>query len=218
MDDSCWESSDYEILAEIGQGSYGKVYKARERREQQRLIAVKRLNIPEEPESGIPQFVIREVALLRKIEHFNHPNIVKWVWKRSNTREVLWVFSLRALWHLSLGCWMFQLDGRTRSLTWHWCLSTSIKTWPHFSAEHQRKAWPGTKSRFELCSSHFAVTIFHIQYNNKEETRSSWHLFSQGMCRCENQFLYRHITKKSFSAQEKTFQWTCNMSHIEITA
>ncbi|KTF83749.1 hypothetical protein cypCar_00043003 [Cyprinus carpio] len=77
MDDSCWESSDYEILAEIGQGAYGKVYKARERRGQQRFIAVKRLNIPEEPESGIPQFVIREVALLRKIEHFNHPNIVK---------------------------------------------------------------------------------------------------------------------------------------------
>uniref|UniRef100_A0A673K3N3 cyclin-dependent kinase n=1 Tax=Sinocyclocheilus rhinocerous TaxID=307959 RepID=A0A673K3N3_9TELE len=70
-------SSDYEIWAEIGQGAYGKVYKARERRGQQRFIAVKRLNIPEEPESGIPQFVIREVALLRKIEHFNHPNIVK---------------------------------------------------------------------------------------------------------------------------------------------
>ncbi|XP_016405347.1 cyclin-dependent kinase 6-like [Sinocyclocheilus rhinocerous] len=78
MDDSCcWGSSDYEILTEIGQGAYGKVYKARERRGQQRFIAVKRLNIPEEPESGIPQFVIREVALLRKIEHFNHPNIVK---------------------------------------------------------------------------------------------------------------------------------------------
>ncbi|KAK7167995.1 hypothetical protein R3I94_002144 [Phoxinus phoxinus] len=79
MDDSFWESSesDYEFLAEIGQGSYGKVYKARERRDKQRLIAVKRLNLPDDPECGIPQFVIREVALLRKMEHFNHPNIVK---------------------------------------------------------------------------------------------------------------------------------------------
>ncbi len=84
MDDSCcWESLDYDILAEIGQGAYGKVYKARERRGQQRFIAVKRLNLPEEPDAGIPQFVIREVSLLRKIEHFNHPNIVKCVWKRS---------------------------------------------------------------------------------------------------------------------------------------
>lgn len=73
-------------------------------------------------------------------------------------------FSVWALWplSLSLGCWMFQLDGRTRSLTWCWCLNTSIKIWPHFSAKHQQKAWPGTKLRFELCSSHFAVAIFWI--------------------------------------------------------
>uniref|UniRef100_A0A8K9UK65 Cyclin-dependent kinase 21 n=1 Tax=Oncorhynchus mykiss TaxID=8022 RepID=A0A8K9UK65_ONCMY len=68
---------NYEILAEIGEGAYGKVYKAREVRDQQRLVAVKKLNIPGHTESGIPAFMIREVALLRKIEYFNHPNIVK---------------------------------------------------------------------------------------------------------------------------------------------
>ncbi|XP_051572540.1 cyclin-dependent kinase 4 isoform X1 [Myxocyprinus asiaticus] len=77
MGDCCEDLSDYEILAEIGQGAYGKVYKARESRERQRLVAVKRLNIPEDPDTGIPQFMIREVSLLRKIEHFNHPNVVK---------------------------------------------------------------------------------------------------------------------------------------------
>ncbi|TSK28030.1 Cyclin-dependent kinase 6 [Bagarius yarrelli] len=77
MDNSTWETLNYEILAEIGQGAYGKVYKARELSEKQRLIAVKRLNISAEPEAGIPQFMIREVALLRKIGFFNHPNIVK---------------------------------------------------------------------------------------------------------------------------------------------
>ncbi|XP_065137051.1 cyclin-dependent kinase 6 [Paramisgurnus dabryanus] len=77
MDDCCGDMSDYEILAEIGQGAYGKVYKAREKRDRQRLVAVKRLNISEDPDTGIPQFMIREVALLRKLEHFNHPNIVK---------------------------------------------------------------------------------------------------------------------------------------------
>lgn len=70
-------TADYEILVEIGEGAYGKVYKARTIREPQRLVAVKKLNIPVDSESGIPAFMIREVALLKKIEFFNHPNIVK---------------------------------------------------------------------------------------------------------------------------------------------
>lgn len=77
MDNPVWENSNYEILAEIGEGAYGKVYKARETGEKQRLVAVKRLNIGADPDAGIPQFMIREVALLRKIGYFNHPNVVK---------------------------------------------------------------------------------------------------------------------------------------------
>ena len=79
MDDGRCGRSDYEYLAEIGEGAYGKVFKAREIGEKQRLVAVKKLNLPGDPETGIPAFMIREVALLRKIEYFNHPNIVKWV-------------------------------------------------------------------------------------------------------------------------------------------
>ncbi|KAG7334759.1 hypothetical protein KOW79_001355 [Hemibagrus wyckioides] len=70
-------TSNYEILAEIGKGAYGKVYKAREVGHKQRLLAVKKLNISADPDAGIPQFMIREVALLRKIGYFNHPNVVK---------------------------------------------------------------------------------------------------------------------------------------------
>ncbi|KAJ8389940.1 hypothetical protein AAFF_G00112250 [Aldrovandia affinis] len=74
---SCIDIEDYEILVEIGEGAYGKVYKARETKDKQRLLALKKLNIPNDTESGIPAFMIREVALLRKTEYFNHPNIVK---------------------------------------------------------------------------------------------------------------------------------------------
>nr|XP_020461182.1 cyclin-dependent kinase 6-like [Monopterus albus]XP_020461183.1 cyclin-dependent kinase 6-like [Monopterus albus] len=68
----------YELLVEIGKGSYGKVYKAREMGEKQRLLAVKKFNTRvDTSETGIPAFIIREVALLCKMKYFNHPNIVK---------------------------------------------------------------------------------------------------------------------------------------------
>ncbi|XP_072298260.1 cyclin-dependent kinase 6 [Eucyclogobius newberryi] len=68
----------YELLAEIGEGSYGKVYKAREVGGHQRLLAVKKLNIRAgAADTGIPPFMIREVALLVKMKFFNHPNVVK---------------------------------------------------------------------------------------------------------------------------------------------
>ncbi|XP_076000204.1 cyclin-dependent kinase 4 isoform X2 [Genypterus blacodes] len=68
----------YQLIAQIGEGSYGKVYKARETGGQQRLLAVKKLNIRGESlENGIPVVMVREVALLRKMMDFSHPNVVK---------------------------------------------------------------------------------------------------------------------------------------------
>ncbi|KAK2833120.1 hypothetical protein Q5P01_017009 [Channa striata] len=71
-------SLSYELLAKVGEGSYGTVYKARETGDEQRTLAVKKLHIRgDASESGIPAVMIREVALLSKMRHFNHPNIVK---------------------------------------------------------------------------------------------------------------------------------------------
>uniref|UniRef100_A0A672H504 cyclin-dependent kinase n=1 Tax=Salarias fasciatus TaxID=181472 RepID=A0A672H504_SALFA len=72
------EPPGFELLAEVGKGSYGKVFKAREVGGEQRLLAVKKFNIRgDTSETGIPPFVLREVALLRKMREFNHPNIVR---------------------------------------------------------------------------------------------------------------------------------------------
>uniref|UniRef100_A0A665U3R8 cyclin-dependent kinase n=1 Tax=Echeneis naucrates TaxID=173247 RepID=A0A665U3R8_ECHNA len=73
----CTELS-YELLAEVGEGSYGKVFKARQVGGDRRLLAVKKFNIRDDAsDSGIPASMIREVALLHKMKYFNHPNIVK---------------------------------------------------------------------------------------------------------------------------------------------
>ncbi|XP_037647672.1 cyclin-dependent kinase 6 isoform X1 [Sebastes umbrosus] len=76
--DVCAKPLSYELLAAVGEGSYGKVFKAREVEGRQRLLAVKKFNIRgDASETGIPPFMIREVALLRKMKYFNHPNIVQ---------------------------------------------------------------------------------------------------------------------------------------------
>ncbi|XP_061604586.1 cyclin-dependent kinase 4 isoform X1 [Phyllopteryx taeniolatus] len=72
----------YELLAEMGQGSFGKVYKARELGERGRLLTVKKFQFCSESSlssgnNGIPPHMLREVALLCRMKYFDHPNVVK---------------------------------------------------------------------------------------------------------------------------------------------
>ncbi|XP_078080594.1 cyclin-dependent kinase 6-like [Mustelus asterias] len=66
----------YELMAEIGEGAYGKVYKARDLENNGRFVALKRIEIPRTQE-GIPFIVIREVAWLKQLEVFDHPNVIR---------------------------------------------------------------------------------------------------------------------------------------------
>eukprot|EP00927_Polykrikos_kofoidii_P066691 TRINITY_DN62249_c0_g1_i1.p1 TRINITY_DN62249_c0_g1~~TRINITY_DN62249_c0_g1_i1.p1 ORF type:complete len:365 (+),score=42.66 TRINITY_DN62249_c0_g1_i1:42-1097(+) len=65
----------YEILepTPLGEGAYGKVYKARQRTGRQQLVAIKKQKIEVE-EEGLPSTAIREIALLREL---SHDNVVK---------------------------------------------------------------------------------------------------------------------------------------------
>lgn len=66
----------YEPVAEIGEGAYGKVYKARDLNNAGRFVALKRVRVQTE-EEGMPLSTIREVAVLRQLEAFEHPNVVR---------------------------------------------------------------------------------------------------------------------------------------------
>jgi cyclin-dependent kinase len=62
----------YQKLEKIGEGTYGVVYKAKDR-VNETIIALKRIRLEAEDE-GIPSTAIREISLLKELRH---PNIVR---------------------------------------------------------------------------------------------------------------------------------------------
>ncbi|XP_075527010.1 cyclin-dependent kinase 2-like [Dermacentor variabilis] len=65
-------SEKFQKIEKIGEGTYGVVYKARDRATG-RFIALKKIRLESEAE-GVPSTAIREIALLKELRH---PNIVR---------------------------------------------------------------------------------------------------------------------------------------------
>lgn len=62
---------DYTKVEKIGEGTYGVVYKGKDKRSGQ-IVALKKIRLESEDE-GVPSTAIREISLLRELRH---PNIV----------------------------------------------------------------------------------------------------------------------------------------------
>lgn len=62
----------YLKIEKIGEGTYGVVYKARDK-QTQAIIALKKIRLDAEDE-GVPSTAIREISLLKELQH---PNIVQ---------------------------------------------------------------------------------------------------------------------------------------------
>ncbi|KAK3594380.1 hypothetical protein CHS0354_009672 [Potamilus streckersoni] len=62
---------DYAKIEKIGEGTYGVVYKGRNKKTN-RLVALKKIRLESE-EEGVPSTAIREISLLKELQH---PNIV----------------------------------------------------------------------------------------------------------------------------------------------
>ncbi|KAL1536733.1 Cyclin-dependent kinase C-2 [Salvia divinorum] len=59
----------FEKLEQIGEGTYGQVYMAREKRTGE-IVALKKIRMDNEKE-GFPITVIREIKILKKLQHEN---------------------------------------------------------------------------------------------------------------------------------------------------
>ncbi|KAL8108049.1 hypothetical protein AgCh_024472 [Apium graveolens] len=57
----------YEKVEKIGEGTYGVVYKARDRVTNE-TIALKKIRIEQE-DAGVPSTIIREISLLKEMQH-----------------------------------------------------------------------------------------------------------------------------------------------------
>lgn len=62
-------SAKFERLEKIGEGTYGTVYKARNR-DTQAIVALKRVRLDEDDE-GVPSSALREICLLKELRHVN---------------------------------------------------------------------------------------------------------------------------------------------------
>ena len=71
----------YEKLEKLGEGTYGVVYKAKDRQTGEvsfsllQIVALKKIRLEKE-DDGVPSTAIREISLLKGLKH---PNIVEYL-------------------------------------------------------------------------------------------------------------------------------------------
>ena len=58
-------------------GAYGTVYRARDK-STDTVVALKKMRFSL-TEDGVPMTILREISLLKQLEKFDHPNIVRYV-------------------------------------------------------------------------------------------------------------------------------------------
>eukprot|EP00731_Ephydatia_muelleri_P013656 Em0007g966a len=96
IEDGMSADERFEILEELGGGAYGKVYKARDKGRGGEIVAVKKVCVREERDIGIPPFVMREVANLKRLSTPAEQHIVRLldVHSTEGRYEHDWVFYL----------------------------------------------------------------------------------------------------------------------------
>ena len=72
----CRVVSDYERLRQVGKGAYGEVFMAR-CKTTNKVVALKKLLMVSPQRDGFPIYSIREITLLKRVQHENIVNLVE---------------------------------------------------------------------------------------------------------------------------------------------
>jgi cyclin-dependent kinase len=81
------KTEGYERLDKVGEGTYGVVYKAKDLKTNE-IVALKKIRLTAE-EEGMPSTAIREISLLKELQHIN---IVKLVDVMHSIKKLTLVF------------------------------------------------------------------------------------------------------------------------------
>jgi len=72
----CAPIDKYEKIAKIGQGTFGEVFKARDKHEKTKIVALKKVLMENEKE-GFPITALREIRILQLLNHTNIVNLIE---------------------------------------------------------------------------------------------------------------------------------------------
>lgn len=76
-------ASDYQIICQVGEGTFGKVYKARSAADPNAFVALKRIRMEGEKD-GFPVTAMREIKLLQSLRHENVVNLHEMMVSKGN--------------------------------------------------------------------------------------------------------------------------------------